>query len=195
MSLRLIVVSAPSGAGKTTLCDRLLREFPELTLSISSTTRSPRGRERHGVEYFFLEKVDFERQIAEHRFAEWALVHDNYYGTSKAVIEKAFSEGKSVLLDIDVQGAESLRKAYPREAALFFISPPSLGELERRLRGRRTDSEESIRKRLANARTEMERISQFDHVIINDSFERAYAELRDKVREALRNAPSGGALG
>src|SRR4051812_45558024 len=112
MPRKLIVISAPSGAGKTTLCHRLLQDFPELVLSISSTTRAPRGTEKHGVEYLFLSKPDFEKQIHAGRFAEWAQVHGNFYGTSKDVIDEAFRSGKSVLLDIDVQGAASLNKAY-----------------------------------------------------------------------------------
>src|SRR4051794_19561439 len=102
---QLIVLSAPSGAGKTTLCQRLLQDFPELILSISSTTRAPRGTEKHGSEYYFLSHPEFEDQVKRDRFAEWALVHGNYYGTSKDAIEEAFAAGKSLLLDIDVQGA------------------------------------------------------------------------------------------
>ena len=121
------MISAPSGAGKTTLCARLLRDFPnELVLSISSTTRAPRGQEKHGEHYFFIKQDEFKRGIDAGMFAEWALVHGNYYGTSKKVIEDAFSQNKAVLLDIDVQGAESLKKAYPKEAVRIFISPPDL---------------------------------------------------------------------
>ncbi len=183
---RLIVISAPSGAGKTTLCQRLLRDFEELELSISSTTRAPRGQEQHGKEYFFLSQDDFKAQIAAEAFAEWALVHGNYYGTSKATINGAFKRGKSVLLDIDVQGAESLKKSFPKEAVLIFISPPSLEVLEQRLRARGTDKEESIQRRMKNARDEMARIPAFKHVIVNDSLERAYGELKRIVEEALR---------
>lgn len=182
---RLIVISAPSGAGKTTLCHRLLAEFPSLVLSISTTTRSPRGAEQHGREYFFVSREEFERQIEAGRFAEWARVHDNFYGTSKAVVEQAFSTGRSVLLDIDVQGAEQLRKAYPDQAVLIFISPPSIEELERRLRARNTDAEATIQKRMNNARTEMARRDVFDHIVINDSLDRAYAELKGIVAGAL----------
>jgi len=174
----LIVVSAPSGAGKTTLCRKLLLEFPGLTLSISSTTRAPRGSEKHGTEYFFLTKDEFEKQIQQSGFAEWAQVHGNYYGTSKAVIERAFQAGQSVLLDIDVQGAEQLKKSFPEICHRIFISPPTLEELETRLRKRGTDSEESIQKRLKNARQEMVASQTFDHIVVNDSFDRAYSELK-----------------
>ena len=179
---RLIVVSAPSGAGKTTLCRKLLADFPSLTLSISSTTRAPRGAERHGVEYFFLSREEFEKQVQAGHFAEWAIVHGNYYGTSKEVIEKAFLEKKSVLLDIDVQGAKQLKSAYPKESYRIFISPPSLEELERRLRSRKTDSEETIQKRLKNAQLEMNEGRGFDSIVINDLLERAYTELKALVQ-------------
>ncbi|HLD99419.1 MAG TPA: guanylate kinase [Bdellovibrionota bacterium] len=182
---QLIVVSAPSGAGKTTLCNRLLSDFPQLTLSISSTTRAPRGQEQDGREYFFLAKDDFEERIRSDRFAEWALVHGNYYGTSKEVIESAFAEGRSVLFDIDVQGAAILRKTYGKDCFLVFISPPSVEALEARLRKRATDNEETIQRRLKNARAEMARTGEFDLVIINDDLERAYLELKNAVNQRL----------
>jgi guanylate kinase len=185
MSKSLIVISAPSGAGKTTLCKKLLAEFPRLILSISSTTRAPRGQEKNGVEYFFLTKEQFESQIQADRFAEWAQVHGNYYGTSKDVIEKTFAQGNSVLLDIDVQGAALLAKSYPQETYRVFISPPDMASLEKRLRSRGTDPEETIQKRLRNAATEMACIKDFDHVIINDELERAYRELAGLIRKRL----------
>jgi guanylate kinase len=175
---KLIVISAPSGAGKTTLCQMLLRDFPELELSISSTTRGPRGSEQHGKEYFFLSREAFERDIQEGHFAEWAIVHGNYYGTSKKVVEHCFGNGKSVLLDIDVQGAESIRKAYPDRSLLVFISPPNMEILEARLRARGTETEAAIQKRLNNSKQEMEKAKVFDHVIVNDQLDRAYLELK-----------------
>lgn len=181
MSQRLFVISAPSGAGKTTLCRRLLADFPVLTLSISTTTRAPRGSERDGQDYFFVDKDEFERRIAADEFAEWALVHGSYYGTSKKVIREAFAAGKSVLLDIDVQGAESLRRSFPKECISIFVAPPDLAVLEARLRARKTDSEDSIQKRLKNARAEMEEMPKFHRVVVNDELERAYAELRQLV--------------
>jgi guanylate kinase len=176
-SAQLIVISAPSGAGKTTLCQKLLREFPELILSISSTTRAARGSEKHGVEYFFLSKEEFEHQLQQGQFAEWAQVHGNYYGTSKAVIEAAFQANRSVLLDIDVQGAEQLKQAFPNECKKIFIAPPSMDELEKRLRLRGTDSEEVIQKRIANAQKEMQASKTFDHIVINEFLEKAYQHL------------------
>jgi guanylate kinase len=193
---KLIVLSAPSGAGKTTLCARLLRDFPELTLSISSTTRKPRGQEQHCKEYFFLSKEEFERQIGEGRFAEWALVHGNYYGTSKDTIERAFASGKSVLLDIDVQGAASLRKAYPTETYTLFVSPPSLEVLEKRLRARGTESEEAIARRLRNAAVEMKEAPTFDQIVMNDDLDRAYEETKKHVSTALKSqVQTGGSRG
>ncbi len=188
---KLIVISAPSGAGKTTLCHKILKEFSNITLSVSSTTRNPRGHEKDGVDYFFISKNEFKNLIKKNRFAEWALVHENYYGTSKDVIDQALKKNQSVLLDIDVQGAASLRKDYPNICHTFFIAPPSLKELETRLRQRGTDSEETIQKRIQNAKSEMEKSKFFDHIIINDSLDRAYEELSKHIRKALTEARNG----
>ncbi len=181
----LIVISAPSGTGKTTLCQKLLQDFPSLTLSISSTTRPARGTEKHAVEYLFLEKKEFEKLIQQNRFAEWAYVHGNYYGTSKETIETAFAVGKSVLLDIDVQGAENLHRCYPDQCFRIFITPPNLQELEARLKARATDSNETIQKRLINATREMKEGEKFDSIIVNDSLERAYSELKALIETQL----------
>ncbi len=154
----LIVVSAPSGAGKSTLCTRLLHNLNQrLALSISATSRAPRGQEQDGVEYFFQTRETFIQKIDAGAFAEWALVHGNYYGTMKETLEKFWSQQKHVLLDIDVQGAAALRAVYPQSCYSIFISPPSLEELERRLRGRGTETEENIKRRMNNAREEMRR--------------------------------------
>jgi guanylate kinase len=175
----LMVVSAPSGAGKSTLCTQLLRELPHrIELSISSTSRAPRGTEQHGKEYYFLPKDDFMEQINAGEFAEWALVHGNYYGTSKKSLEKFWGARRHVLLDIDVQGAASLRQQYPERTLTVFIAPPSLEELEKRLRGRGTDSEEAIQKRMKNAQDELARQGEFDLVIINDVYAEAYERLK-----------------
>ena len=182
----LIVLSAPSGAGKTTLCKRVLEDFPSIRLSISSTTRAPRGTEKDGEDYFFLSRQKFEEQIQKGLFAEWASVHGNYYGTSRAVIENSFQAGLSVLLDIDVQGAAQLKKAFPEQCYRIFISPPNLQELEDRLRARGTETEDLIQRRLANAKLEMQESSKFDHVIINDDLERAYQELQNLVKDRLQ---------
>ena len=192
---KLIVISAPSGAGKTTLCQRLLRDFPELVRSVSTTTRAPRGTEREGVDYYFVTKEQFLRQIEAKRFAEWAEVHGNYYGTSKQMIEHTFALKKSVLLAIDVQGSASLLKAFPKECYTIFIAPPSLAALESRLRARKTDSEEVILKRVRNAREEIKRINEFHQVVINDQLEPAYEELKIIVKSLLRSEMAAPAAG
>lgn len=179
----LIVVSAPSGAGKTTLCARLLGEFADrLQLSISTTTRAPRGGERHGVEYFFMPKADFQKRITEGAFVEWAEVHGNFYGTSRQQLDEALARGRSLLLDIDVQGASSLRTLYPHDSLLIFVSPPDLATLEARLRGRGTDTEETIQKRLRNAHAELARAPEFDCTVVNDALDSAYAKLKASVQ-------------
>lgn len=181
----LIVISAPSGAGKTTLCQRLLQDFKVLKLSISCTTRAPRGSEKDGVEYHFLTVDAFKKGIAEGLFAEWALVHGNYYGTSKETLESNFKKGYSVLLDIDVQGAELLRQAFPERCYSIFIAPPSIEELERRLVSRKTETAEVIHKRLKNAESEMAQSHLFDEIIINDTLDHAYEKLKNLVQNRL----------
>lgn len=176
---RLFILSAPSGAGKTTLCDFLLKTFSDqLVLSISTTTRTPRGKEKNGVEYHFVTEAEFKEKISQGDFAEWAEVHGYFYGTSRSTISEALNQGKHVLLDIDVQGAASLKKAFPQECVLIFVAPPSLSELERRLRLRQTDPEAVIQKRLRNAEREMARASEFDHHVVNDRLEEAQKKLR-----------------
>ncbi len=182
---KLFVISAPSGAGKTTLCQRLLKDFPNLSLSVSSTTRSPRRGEKNGVDYFFISKEKFQNQIDENQFAEWAIVHGNYYGTSKEFVTQTIASGKKILLDIDVQGAQSLRQAYPDLCLTLFIAPPDLKALEKRLRGRGTDPEAVIRERLQNAEEELKAAAQFDAIILNDDLEKAYLKLKTLIEEQI----------
>lgn len=182
----LFVISAPSGAGKTTLCQRLLTDFPNIRLSISTTTRAPRGKEVHGADYFFTSREDFEKQIRSDCFIEWALVHGNYYGTSKQVIEDSLNSGNSVLLDIDVHGSKSLKNAFGDRCITIFIAPPSIEELENRLRSRGTDSEASIQQRLQNARVEMEHAKSFDFQLLNDDLEKTYLKLREIIEASVR---------
>lgn len=184
---RLVVLSAPSGAGKTTLCSRLLADFTRLRLSISTTTRAPRGQEKNGVAYFFASEAEFKAGIQEGKFAEWAKVHDNYYGTSRKTLEDFFRDGFSVLLDIDVQGAASLKKLYGSRCDTIFIAPPSMQVLEQRLRARGTDSEESIQRRMKNAAQEMSRADEFDHLVINDDLNGTYSRLAELVSRLLAN--------
>jgi guanylate kinase len=173
----LLVVSAPSGTGKTTLCDRLLLRRPELRISISTTTRPPRGDEVDGEDYDFVSVEAFKRCIAEDAFVEWAEVHGKYYGTRKARIEELLGAGVDVLLDVDVQGAESLKEVFGDTAVTLMLLPPSLEELERRLRGRGTDDEGTIQVRLGNSRSELARWATFDEVVVNDDLDLALEDL------------------
>ena len=184
----LIVMSAPSGAGKSTLCDLLLQEFPEITYSVSCTTRAPRGEEEDGVDYFFLSRDEFARQEREGLLLESATVHGNRYGTPAGPVREAIAEGQSVLMDIDVVGAASVRRFVAglpagdplREGFVdVFIEPPSVEELRRRLVGRGEDSPESIETRLANAQGELARAHEFTYRVVNDDLQVAYRRLRD----------------
>ncbi|MDF7826446.1 guanylate kinase [Pontiellaceae bacterium B12227] len=190
----MIVVSAPSGCGKSTLCDRLVDEFPKIISSVSCTTRAPRGEEKDGEHYFFLSKKEFKERIKQGEFLEWAKVHGNYYGTLEDTVLYAMEEGNHVLLDIDVQGAKQLRESLvrldPRHPIRrgftdIFISPPSMEELEKRLRGRGTDEEKVILKRLENAAGEMESAKEYSFQIINDDLEKAYHELKTVILSGL----------
>lgn len=174
----LLVLSAPSGAGKTTLARRLMAEMPEAVFSISYTTRKPRGQERDGVDYRFVDVSTFQQKIEAGELVEWAEVHGHFYGSPQSVIDEARTRRGVAVFDIDVQGGQAIKRKYP-EAVLVFVLPPSLEELERRLRGRNTDSNEVIQKRLLGARSEMERgTTTYDYIIVNDDLERAYSELR-----------------
>jgi len=185
MKNKLFVMSAASGAGKTTLKDKVIGEFPDIVYSISATTRSPREGEVNGVHYFFKTKEEFEQMIKDDALVEYNLVHGNYYGTPKFFVEDMLRQGKRVLFDIDVFGKVNFDKVYP-EATGILILPPSEEELERRLRGRGTDSEEVIRLRLENAKKEMEFAKtkgKYEHIIVNDDLEKAANELRSILKE------------
>ena len=175
-SARLFVVSGPSGVGKGTLVARVRDRLPGLGLTVSATTRAPREGEKNGVSYYFMDDSEFARRIENGEFLEWANVHGHRYGTLRAEAERLMAEGSSVVLEIDVQGGLNVRKVYP-DVVLVFIEPPSIGELERRLRGRGTEDESSIELRLANANHEMELASLYDVRIVNDDLERAADEL------------------
>jgi len=176
----MLIVSSPSGAGKTTLCNRLRGELPDLRFSVSHTTRGPRPNERDGREYHFVDPGTFKDMIAAGAFAEWARVHGNFYGTSLAEIERARAGARGVLFDIDYQGARQIKAALPAAVGVFIL-PPSFAELERRLRGRATEDEATTVRRLDNARLEIEHYGIFDYVIVNDDLDRAYGRLRAVV--------------
>ncbi len=185
MKNKLFVMSAASGAGKTTLKDLVIKDFPDIKYSISATTRKPREGEIDGVHYFFKTKEEFEQMIKDDALVEYNLVHGNYYGTPKSFVEKTLAEGNRVLFDIDVFGKINFDKVYP-DATGIFIMPPSDEELERRLRGRGTDSEEVIQLRLENAKKEIEFAKtkgKYEYTIVNDDLQKAADELRAILRQ------------
>jgi guanylate kinase len=177
---RLFVIAAPSGAGKTSLVRALMERVPALRFSISYTTRARRPTEEHGRDYFFVGKDEFLRMIAAGEFLEHATVFDNSYGTSRDQVEQSLAGGRDLILEIDWQGAAQVRRALP-ECVSIFILPPSRAELERRLRGRGTDAEAVIQRRLRDAASDMAHWREFDHVVINDHFDRALSELETIV--------------
>jgi len=192
----LLVLSAPSGAGKTTLAHRFRALEPDARFSVSATTRPPRGGERDGVDYHFVSRGRFDELLAAGALAEWAEVHGNRYGTMRATVDEALAAGHVALFDIDVQGGSQIREAWPRQTTTVFVLPPSMAELERRLRGRLTDSEASIGGRLRAARQEIARgASQYQYLLVNDDLEAAVAELaavvaHERARLAGRAHPA-----
>jgi guanylate kinase len=188
MSGHLYIVTAPSGAGKTTLVRLLSENDPGIRVSISHTTRAPRVGERNGLEYHFVAVDDFLGMTRNNEFLEWAEVHGSHYGTARRGVETALLAGNDVLLEIDWQGAQQVRAVFPSAIGVFVL-PPSLDELERRLCARATDSAETIARRVAAAREEMRHVAEFDYVIINDDLQRALQDLLAVVRaERLRYA-------
>lgn len=183
MSGNLYVVAAPSGAGKTTLVRMLLAEETSVHLSISFTTRAPRPGEQDGREYHFVSVDRFRSMIAGDEFLEWAEVHGNFYGTSKKWIGDQLAAGHDVLLEIDWQGAQQVRKLFPAAIGVFIL-PPSMDELSRRLTGRGTDAQDVIERRLAAAEAEMRHVGEFDYAIINDQLDQALQDLRAIVRSS-----------
>jgi guanylate kinase len=173
----LLVISSPSGAGKTTLARRLAGEFP-LRFSVSVTTRSPRPGEVEGRDYCFVSGARFDEMIAAGEFAEWAVVHGNRYGTRIATVEDCLRGGSDCLFDVDFQGGRQIRRQWPADSVLCFILPPSMVELERRLRQRATDAPDVIARRLAMACEELTHYGEYDYLVVNDEIERAYGELR-----------------
>ncbi len=178
MSGSLFIVSAPSGTGKTTLLKQVMQRVDRLVFSVSHTTRKPRGAEEEGRDYFFVDENRFASMIEEGAFLEWARVHDNYYGTALAPIETRLAHGYDVVLDIDVQGAAIVNAAGRFPAVSIFVAPPDLVELEKRLRGRGSEDERTIARRLANARQEMQQCDRYDYLIVNDRLDDAMCMLR-----------------
>ena len=175
---KLFVISGSSGVGKGTVIKEFLRKHPDFRLSISCTTRGKREGEEHGVNYFFLTQEEFKNCIANNEFLEWAEFSGNHYGTKKAFVEECLNNGENLILEIDTKGALNVKSIMP-EAELIFIAPPSIEELEARLRGRHTETEEAIQKRLASIKLEMENSKKFDHKVVNDTVENAVKQLED----------------
>lgn len=175
-SPHLFIISAPSGGGKTTLCHEVRKHFPDMRYSVSYTTRKPRKGEQNGVDYHFIDKDEFKARIGAGKWAEWALVHGNYYGTDTAFLDEGLIAGDDILLDLDVQGTRKLLKRY-RECVAIFIRPPSLEALQQRLEARGSDSSEAIAVRLRNAEKEIAQQDLYHHVIVNDDLNIAIRDL------------------
>ena len=173
MSGRLFIISAPSGTGKTSLLKIVMSQVHQLVFSVSHTTRPPREGERDASDYYFVTRETFQAMIAAGAFLEWATVHDNYYGTALSPLASELEANRDVILDIDVQGADIVRRDKRLPASFIFVAPPGMKELERRLRGRGTEKEETIRKRLQNARIEMGSGEKYDYVVVNDDLQNA----------------------
>lgn len=173
----LFVISGPSGVGKGTLREKLFQQIPDLCYSVSVTTRKPRKNEQEGKDYFFVDQETFRKYIKENKFAEWALVHGDFKGTLLSTINKKLQQGEDLVLEIDVQGALQLKKKFPK-GTFVFIAPPSWEKLEHRLRGRNTEEEKDLKKRLHDAHQEMKQIKNYDYLIVNNHIEKALEELK-----------------
>lgn len=184
---RIVVVAAPSGAGKTSIAKELLHRHPSLRFSVSATTRSQRPGEADGRDYFFLERGDFERRVEAGAFVEWETIYGNLYGTLKSEVDAALAQGRDLLFDVDVKGALSIKRAYP-EACLIFIRPPSVEVLEQRLRARLTEDAEALRRRLDRVPMELDQARSFDHQVVNDVLARAIEEVDAIVQHHLQQS-------
>ncbi len=183
---KLIILSAPSGAGKTTLVHHLMKKVPNLAFSISATSRKPRKGEVNGKDYYFISAEEFKKKIREGAFVEWEEVYENqFYGTLIAEVERLRKEGKHVVFDVDVKGGLSIKRLYGNDALAVFIKPPSMQVLEQRLRKRSTEDEESLKKRLARAEEELSFESRFDVTLINDDLKKAKIEIVEVVKQFL----------
>lgn len=184
---KLVIFSAPSGSGKTTIVHQLLKHFDCFEFSISATSRKPRGEEQNGKDYYFLTNEEFKELVAKDEFVEWEEVYQGTcYGTLKREMERIWAKGHIILFDVDVMGGISLKHLFGEDACSVFIMPPSIEELERRLRGRGTDAEEVILKRIAKAEFEISKATEFDHVVINDKLEDAVAEVTNILNDFIK---------
>ncbi len=181
----LIVIAAPSGCGKTTIAKAILEKNPKMLFSVSATTRPMRNGEVDGKDYFFISKEEFKRRIEANDLVEWEEIYGNYYGTLKSEIERALAKGLIMLFDVDVKGALSIRKHFPEESVLIFIKPPSYKVLESRLKNRKTESEDTLRKRLERVPMELEQGGQFDFQVINDVLNKAIGDVNEIVQTII----------
>ena len=186
MEGKCIIISAPSGAGKTTIVQALLQDMKQLAFSISACSREPRGNEQNGIDYYFLGREGFEQRIAEEAFLEWEEVYtDNFYGTLKTEVERIWAKGKHVIFDIDVAGGLRIKRKFPEETLAVFVKPPSVDELKRRLKERSTESEDKINMRIAKAHVELATAPQFDTIIKNYDLDTAKEEAYQLVKEFI----------
>ena len=184
---KLVIFSAPSGSGKTTIVRELLKRFPRFEFSISATSRQPRGQEQNGVDYYFLTHEEFRARVERDEFVEWEEVYaGTCYGTLRSEMERIWSKGNIIVFDVDVMGGINLKSLFKDDACSIFIMPPSVEELERRLRGRGTDAEEVIRKRIDKAEFELSKSSQFDYTVINDDLAAAVEEAASIIENFLK---------
>ena len=187
MEGKLIIFSAPSGSGKTTIVRELLKHYPQFEFSISATSRAPRGVEQNGVDYYFLTQEEFAAKVASDSFVEWEEVYaGTCYGTLKSEMERIWSKGNVIIFDVDVMGGINLKRLFGDDACSVFIMPPSMEELERRLRGRGTDAEEVIVKRIAKAEFELSKAPEFDYVVVNDDLQVAVDETAAIITNFLK---------
>jgi guanylate kinase len=184
---KLVIFSAPSGSGKTTIVRELLKRYDCFEFSISATSRQPRGQEQNGVDYYFMSNDEFKARVARDEFVEWEEVYaGTCYGTLKSEMERIWAKGNTIFFDVDVMGGINLKRLFGDDACSVFIMPPSVEELERRLRGRGTDAEEVIQKRIAKAEFELSKAPEFDHVVINDVLEDAVNEVSAIISQFLK---------
>ena len=185
---KMIVITAPSGAGKTSITRHLMKVFPQLSFSISAATREPRQNERNGVDYYFIPVEEFQKKILDEEFVEWEMVYEGkYYGTLKSELRRMWSKELIPVLDIDVQGTIHVQKEYPVNSLFIFIKPPSIEELKRRLESRGSEDKESLHARISKAAYELSFVNQFDHVIENKDFETACKEAEEIVKTFINN--------
>ncbi len=180
---RLIVISAPSGSGKTTIARAIMQKYPAMLFSVSATTRQPRAAEVDGRDYFFLSKDEFQKRVQLGDLVEWEEIYGNYYGTLKSEVDRALQRGAIMLFDVDVKGALSIKRTYPNDSILIFIKPPSFEVLKHRLLNRKTEDEATIRRRLDRVPMELEKGSQFDWQVVNDDLETAVRTVDGIIRE------------